>query len=355
MIKSWDRAKVLICVGSGGVGKTTISAALGLMAAESGKRVLVLTIDPSKRLAQTLGIEGTNEITKVPGVKKNVQLFSSVVDHKKTFDQFVSRAAKKEEAVSKILNNKLYQQLTTDLSASQDFTALEKLYSCYESGDYDLIILDTPPAKHAVDFLKAPQKLAALFNEGVAKWFREPEGRGFIQNMIYSGTRQVFKALEMLTGSDFIRELADFFIQIEKWQSKLEERIQGFHRLLVSPETHFCLVTSFDSAKLKEAEAFAKEIKKGGHHLKTVIINRAFPEWLGQEAENSDLDRKEKELHRLYMSLKSYYEKRALDFGALEKRLSREVEILKLPEFAFQISDVQSLEKMNSYWKKELR
>jgi anion-transporting ArsA/GET3 family ATPase len=354
MISSWDKAKVFICVGSGGVGKTTIASALSLMAAESGKKVLVLTIDPSKRLAQTLGIEGAQEITKVPGVGKNVQLYASVIDHKKTFDEFVTRAAQKQDSALKILNNKLYQQLTTELVASQDFSALEKLYSIYESGEYDLIVLDTPPAKHAMDFLKAPEKLSALFNEGVAKWFREPSG-GIIQSIIYTGTRQVLKALETLTGSEFIRELADFFTQIEKWQSQLEKRIQDFHGLLLSPDTHFCLVSSFDSAKLKEAEHFAKEIKKGGHHLKTVVINRAFPEWLKQKDKFHDLDSKEKELHRLYLSLKSYYERRAQDFESLEKRLSREVEILKLPEFCFQISDVQSLDKMNSYWKKELR
>ena len=158
-----------------------------------------------------------------------------------------------------------------------------------------------------------------------------------------------------MTGSDFVRELSDFFVQIEKWQSKLEERTADFHRLLVSPACQFCLVTSFDSAKLKEAEHFAKEIKMGGYHLKTVILNRAFPEWINDLEEFKDLDAKEKELHRLYMSLKSYYDKRVKDYAALEKRLPREVEILKLPEFSFQISDIKSLEKMNTYWKKDSR
>lgn len=354
MISSFANAKVFICVGSGGVGKTTIAASLALMAAEMGKKVLVLTIDPSKRLAQTLGIEGKKEITKVPGLPTEIQLYVSVVDHKETFDNFVKRAAQKDEAASKILENKLYHQLTTQLSGSQDFTALEKLYSVYESGEFDLIVLDTPPAKHAMDFLRAPQKLAALFTEGVAKWFREPEG-GFFQNILYSGTRQVLKALEGLTGSDFLKELSDFFINIEKWQGQLEKRVHSFHRLLVSPECHFCLITSFDSAKLIEAENFARDIKKGGYHLKTVVINRAFPEWLGQVDSFHDLDPQEKELHRLYLSLKSYYERRAGDFASLEKRLSGEVDILKLPEFAFQISDIKSLDMMNSYWKKELR
>ena len=354
MISSWDKAKIFICVGSGGVGKTTMASAMALMAARRGKKVLVLTIDPSKRLAQTLGIEGKTEITKVPGLPNEVALYASTIDHKKTFDDFVRRAAKQEEAAHKILNNKLYQQLTTQLSGSQEFSALEKLYAAHESGEYDLIVLDTPPSKHAMDFLKAPQKISALFSEGIAKWFRQPKG-GLIQNLIYSGTRQVLKALELMTGSDFVRELADFFVHIEKWQGQLEKRTLDFHRLLVSPACHFCLVTSFDSAKLKEAESFAKEIKKGGYHLKTVILNRAFPEWINDLEEFKDLDAKEKELHRLYMSLKSYYDQRVKDYAALEKRLPSEVEILKLPEFSFQISDIKSLEKMNTYWKKDER
>ncbi len=354
MISSWDQAKIFICVGSGGVGKTTMASAMALLAARTGKKVLVLTIDPSKRLAQTLGIEGKTNITKVPGLPKDVALFASTIDHKKTFDDFVRRAARQEDAANKILNNKLYQQLTTQLSGSQEFSALEKLYSAFESGDYDLIVLDTPPSKHAMDFLKAPQKISALFGGGIAKWFRQPES-GFFQKLIYSGTRQALKALEMMTGSDFIHELSDFFIHIEKWQAQLEKRTLDFHRLLVSPTCQFCLVTSFDSAKLKEAEHFAAEIKKGGYHLQTVILNRAFPEWINDREDFKDLDANEKELHRLYMSLKSYYDKRVKDYAALERRLPAEVEILKLPEFSFQISDIKSLEKMNTYWKKDSR
>jgi anion-transporting ArsA/GET3 family ATPase len=344
----FDNTKVLVCVGSGGVGKTTIAAAMGVLAAQEGKKVLVLTIDPAKRLAQTLGIEGTNEITKVPGQKFKGSLYASVIDHKKTFDDFVERAAQKKESAKKILKNSLYIQLSTNLSGSQEFTSLEKLFSCYESGEFDLIILDTPPTKHAIDFLNAPQKLSALFNEGVAKWFRDPEGKksGFISGLIQTGTRQVLKILETLTGSTFIHELGDFFINIEQWQDKLLQRTIDVQRMLVAPSTQFCLVTSFDQAKLKEGEFFSREIRKGGYHLSTVILNRVFPYWLDLRGESlaNDSDR---ELVSLYTQMKNYYTQRDVLYRQFEERMTKDARVLKIPDMVQDISDINGLEQIS--------
>ncbi|WP_413585696.1 ArsA family ATPase [Bdellovibrio sp. HCB274] len=341
--------KVLVCVGSGGVGKTTVAAAVGVLAAKEGKKVLVLTIDPAKRLAQTLGIEGTNDITKVPGQNFKGELYASVIDHKKTFDEFVERAAQKSEAVRRIFENSLYKQLSTSLSGSQEFTSLEKLYSVYESGKFDLIILDTPPTKHALDFLKAPQKLATLFSEGVAKWFRDPEGKksGIFGHLIQAGTRQVLKVLETLTGSQFIRELGDFFINIEQWQGKLLQRTTEVQRMLVAPTTRFFLVTSFDQAKLKEAEFFSREIRKGGYNLDTVILNRVFPHWLdlrvgyeGGTAEQGLVD--------LYMQMKTYYNHRDAIYRQFEKKMSRDARVLRIPDLVKDVSDLSGLEEISA-------
>lgn len=347
MITIFQETQVLVCVGSGGVGKTTVAASLGILAAKEGKKVLVLTIDPAKRLAQTLGIEGITDITKVPNQNFKGELYASVIDHKRTFDAFVERAAKKSDSAKKILNNGLYKQLSTSLSGSQEFTSLEKLYSVFESREFDLIILDTPPTKHAIDFLYAPQKLSALFSEGVAKWFRDPEGKksGFFGHMLQSGTRQVLKVLESLTGSTFIRELGDFFINIEQWQTQLLQRTVDVHRMLVSPTTHFCLVTSFDQAKLKEAEFFAREIRKGGYHLKTVVLNRVFPHWLNLDSEVNNSAGNE-ELFQAYVKMKTYYSDREKLYQQFESRLKKDVRVFRIPDLVKDISDIKGLEEL---------
>lgn len=336
-------SQVLVFVGSGGVGKTTLAAAAGLQAAMDGKKVLVLTIDPSKRLATTLGIEGTSEPTKVPGFTGKGELWASIVDHQKTFDEFVRKAADRSAGVEKLLKNRLYRQLTTTLSGSQDFSALERLYSSHKDGGFDLVILDTPPAQHAMEFLQAPSKIAALFNEGISRWFRDAGEVGLLQKVLSAGTRQVLKVLESLTGSEFIKELGEFFRQIEGWQSRLQERTTAVHRLLVSEETKFCLVTGFDDAKLKEAEQFAREIRKGGYRLSWVVINRAFPDWMDPSVADSTPD---PQLQKLFEQFAHYYRQRAKATTEFQNRLKGEAAVLRLPELADRVYDLKGLGKM---------
>ncbi len=343
--------KILVCVGNGGVGKTTLAAAMGVSAAKKGAKVLVLTIDPAKRLATTLGIEGNKDICKVPGQTFKGELYASIVDHKKTFDDFVLRAAAKSEVAKKLFDNKLYQQLSTSLSGSQDFSALEKLYSVYESNEFDLIILDTPPAKHAIDFLNAPQKLAVLFNDSVARWFRDSKSssaRSRIMSVINAGTKQVLNILENITGSELLRQLADFFISIEQWQDKLEDRIVKVHKMMTNPETKFCLVTSFDRAKLRESEYFLTELRKGGYHINSIVMNRSYPEWLNlNEAVSRGSPAGTEGLFALYKEEKEFYSYRDEIYSAFAKKYGVETKVLRLPEAREPISDLAGLEKMS--------
>ncbi len=354
MISTLDSANVLICIGSGGVGKTTLAASLGFLAAKRGRRVLVLTIDPSQRLKTTLKLSDNGDLSILEHPNIRGKFSAAVIDPKKTFDEFITRAASQEDLAKKIIHNKLYEELSTTLSGSQEFTALEKLYSAHESGEYDLIILDTPPTKHAIDFLNAPQKLSAIFNEGVTRWFRQTDKNSSVFiNFFHAGTRQVLRALEALTGSEFMHELSEFFENIQAWQSKLEDRINSVHRLLISPKTHFCLVTSFDPAKLKEAAYFGKEIRRGGYTLSSVVINRALPSWLLQTTSQQMTHANSvttTALDKKFQELKNYYQERDLFYRTFTKELILEMKnediVFRIPEFDRDISNITDIAEL---------
>lgn len=342
------KQQVIVCIGSGGVGKTSVAASLAAMAAAECFSVLVLTIDPSKRLAQTLGIEGADDIVLVPGQNFKGKLYAAVVDHKRTFDNFILKVSERSATAQKIFDNRLYKQLSTSLSGSQEFTCLEKLYSAYESKKYDVIILDTPPAKHAIDFLNAPEKLAQIFNEGIAKWFRDPKAqkRGIVNSIFNQGTKQVLKALEVLTGSDFIKELSDFFVKIELHQERLKSRVLASQKLLVHPNTEFCLVTAFDESKLIEAKKIFKEIRRNGYNLKYFVFNRAYPEWLASAQEKGQGTYKNQEIQSLYNEIQNYYKEQAATKVKYRKELSKEVLFIELPEYNEEISNLESLQQI---------
>lgn len=347
--------KVIVSIGTGGVGKTTVSAGLGYYLASLGHKVIVLTIDPSKRLATTLGIgeaKGTVKV-EIANTENNFkgELYASVVDHQTVFNEFILRASSKSSDAEKILNNKLYQQLSTSLSGSQEFTALEKLYSCYESQEFDYIVLDTPPSKHAVDFLNAPEKLAALFNENITKWFKDTEhGGSWFTSVVSSGTRQVLKALEVLTGSEFVKELSLFFYYINDWQKQLQERTFKVHELLVSNNTQFYLVTSIDEAKLKEAALLLKEIRKQGYSLTKVIMNRSIPSWdINKEFEAVPAlsPDKQADLQRVFNLLRDVYHNKSVTHKKFLEELKKEVQVLSLTEYNKPISDIESLKDVS--------
>ncbi|MGZ3727488.1 MAG: ArsA family ATPase [Pseudobdellovibrio sp.] len=341
MIEILPSTKTLICIGSGGVGKTTTAAAIAVGLASQGKKVLVLTIDPSLRLAQALGVKTDGELHEVnlPEGAKG-KLFSCVINHQKTFEWFIQSAAKNAD-VSQLLKNRLYLQLSGRLSGSQEFTSLISLYRYSTSNEFDLIILDTPPSQHTWAFLKAPEKIAALFNEGVASWFRNSDGEqiGLFKKFLNLGTAQVLKALETLTGSLFMKELSAFFKAIQQWQGPLESYVMNCHRLLTSPETEFILVTALDSSRIVEAQKLSREILKQGYRLTSVIINR-IPQWTqaSSDAHANKISPRLAELQGYYLSLQQELNRHLTLF-------KKNVKVYKCYELKQNSEDIAGLKK----------
>jgi anion-transporting ArsA/GET3 family ATPase len=338
--------RVIVCAGSGGVGKTTISAALGVAAAKMGKRVLVLTIDPARRLATALGIANSANDVRVPGQHYRGQLWAGTIDPARIFADYIERHARDHKIVERLLGNALYQQMSTTLSGSQEFTSLSKLHDAATSGDYDLVILDTPPAVHAVDFLRAPERLNAVFDTSIVSFFMgRTAGLGLVATAWKRGVKLHLAALKRLTGSDFVAALSDFFSAIDAMAPDIRQTNLLAQRLLLDPSAAFVLISSFDLAKIQEGEAFQDELERAGFHLRKVIVNRAWPQWALADSAPRDvvrqalLQRGERKLAELHAALADYYAARR----SLHPRFA---DLLILPEMDDQIVGLAALERV---------
>jgi anion-transporting ArsA/GET3 family ATPase len=342
---SWLRGhRVLVCAGTGGVGKTTLAASLGCLAAKNGQRALVLTIDPAQRLAQALGIAARpGEETPVPGLPG---LTAAMIQPRLEFDQFVLGSV--DNVIAKgLFNNKLYQQLVTNLSGSQEFTSLVRLMNSLNSGKYDVVILDTPPTQNAVDFLRAPDHIYALFQDSVIGWFSGAnENQGLVRRAFHRSTHLVMMALERVTGSTFIHELKDFFEHVSHLRSKVAHVSQEARQLLHSPQCAFILVTGFDETKMKEAVEFQAEMSREGLGLGGVVVNRWFPQWIENErswptawATNPDFAL----LREFHTEFAGFFQHRQSAFEGLVRSLGVHVPVIRLPDFKNTVVGIEDL------------
>lgn len=273
--------RVLICCGSGGVGKTTTSAALALCIALSGKRVAVLTIDPARRLADSLGIgpldnhAQTIDLSGLGGVDGG-SLHALMLDMKATWDGVVRRHARTPEARDRILGNRYYRLASTRLAGSHEFMAMQRLYELVEGGEYDVILLDTPPTRHALEFLKAPARMSNLFDEGVMHWLSLPR-TGTGMRALERGSDMLVAVLKRLIGAGTITEIADFFDAMRDLWGGFQTRSMQVQELLESDATTFLLVTTAAPAARAEAEAFVAQLDELDLPLGGFLVNRVVP------------------------------------------------------------------------------
>jgi anion-transporting ArsA/GET3 family ATPase len=275
-----EHARVIVCTGSGGVGKTTTAAALALAAARRGRRTIVLTIDPARRLAQALGLEALDNAPRpVPGVDG---LDAMMLDMKRTFDGVIDRNAGDPARAARIKENRFYRQLSDSLAGTQEYMATEKLYELHEQDRWDCIVIDTPPTRNALDFLDAPRRLTDFLEGRFLRLFLAP---GMAAGRIGAraagfGAGVFMKAMSRITGQGVLADLAEFFQSFEGMYDGFKQRAQAVYRLLQSPGSAFVVVASPESPALREARYFLERLAEDRMPTAGLVVNRVTPEAL---------------------------------------------------------------------------
>ena len=280
--------EIIVLCGSGGVGKTSVAAATALGAASRiGGKVLVLTIDPAKRLAAALGLEEIGNVeTRVPdaafaevGLAPRGELWAAMLDTKQSWDALVERHAPDPETARKILDNTLYDNITGRFVQSHDYIAMERLYEIHASGAYDLIVIDTPPTRNALDFLEAPHRMAEFFGGRLLRWLTAPYrlGGGRGARLVNLASRPFYQVADRILGSQFLEDIAEFFLNFQSMYDGFVERARAVERLLHDRRTSFVVVTTLEASPLAEAEVFCRELVERGFPFGALVLNKTLP------------------------------------------------------------------------------
>jgi anion-transporting ArsA/GET3 family ATPase len=354
--------RVCVCGGAGGVGKTTTSAVIALGMAARGAKVAVVTIDPARRLANALGLrELENEPVRVEperlaggGLEMAGELWAMMLDPKRTFDELIERVAADPAKAEEIKANRVYRELSTAVSGSQEFTAVAKLYELERDGDFDLLVLDTPPSRNALDFLDAPGRLTSFLEGRALKAFIRPTG--LTMRVLGRGAAPLLAALRRVTGVDLLSDLSTFFGLLGDMTEDFSRRAAEVERMLRADTTAFVLVTSAQQPAIEEAIWFRRTLGEGGLPFAGVIVNRVHHDILG-DAEPEDLvDALRSELPedlaaRVAANFADYHRLARRDMRnvvALERELSGEP-VLLVPRLDDDVHDVEGLLRVHRY------
>lgn len=293
-----ESKEILVVCGSGGVGKTTTAAALAAtVAIELGGKVLVVTVDPARRLADALGVEGVgNEERQVPPVALRAalsavrsdpgapgaarvargELWAAMLDTKQSWDALVRRHAPDPRTAARILGNPLYQNVSGKFVQSHDYIAMERLYELHASGTYDLIVVDTPPTRNALDFLEAPARMAEFFSSRLLRMLTVP----YRSRVVNLASRPFYQIADRILGSQFLEDIAEFFILFQTMYPGFVDRATAVERLLRDPRTGFVVVSTLEAAPLREAEYFIELLESKRYDIPALVLNRVLPSYL---------------------------------------------------------------------------
>jgi anion-transporting ArsA/GET3 family ATPase len=342
-----EGAEICICAGAGGVGKTSTSAAIALGAAARGRKAAVLTIDPAKRLANALGLERLgNEPRRVSGVEGDGELWAMMLDAKRTFDDLVETYASDDRRRDAVLSNRIYQELSGAVSGSQEYMAMEKLYELHMQGEFDLLVLDTPPTRNALDFLDAPERLHRFIDSRSLRFFLSPGVK-----LLGRGSGLLFAVLQRVTGVDLLRDLSDFFQSFGDMSEGFRVRAERVSELLGSNAATFVLVASPRRDAIDDAIFFHDQLDARGMPFGGVVVNR-FHDTRGRGKEldlanalNAELAAK---VEAAYADYQVLIKRDRTNLGRLTKRLNGEP-VIVVPELDGDVHDLDGLAAMAAH------
>ena len=273
-----ERRSVIVCCGPGGVGKTTVSASLALEAARRGRRACVVTVDPARRLADAMGVESLpNEPIVVPGDWPGM-LHAVMLDSKTTFDELVERYARTADQAAAIKANRLYQNLTGALSGTQEYMAMEKLYELAGSDDFDVVIVDTPPTRNALDLLDAPRRLTQFLENRLFRALMAPTRLSL--KALNLATQALLKTISRVAGAEIVQDAVAFFQAFQGMEVGFDERARAVRELLADPATAYVVVTSPRADAVEEAGFFASRLDERGARTAALVVNRVHPRFV---------------------------------------------------------------------------
>jgi anion-transporting ArsA/GET3 family ATPase len=350
VIEDWlGRKDVVICAGSGGVGKTTTSAAIALGMAARGKKVAVLTIDPARRLANSLGLDELGNEERRVEADVDGELWAMMLDAKRTFDDLVELHAPDDRTRDAVLSNRIYQELSSAVAGSQEYMAMEKLHELHQEGRYDLLVLDTPPSRHALDFLDAPRRLATFIDSRSLQFFTAPGRLGM--KIFGRGTGMMFSVLRRATGVNMLEDLSDFFRSFGAMTDGFRDRAERVSALLCSSSSAFVLVTSPREAAIDEALYFHRRLMEANLPFAGAIANRVRT--AGKPASATELDKLvgpdlARKVLRTYDEDRLLAERDRDNLEDLRRRLRRRP-LIEVPDLDGDVHDLAGLERMNAH------
>ena len=344
----FDDKRILLVGGPGGVGKTTLAAALGVQLAERGFRTVVLTVDPARRLAQALGFtKFEQDLQEVPLPGAKGKLSASMLDTQRYLDRVVERFAARPEQREKILNNPLYKIMVESLGGTAEYAAMERLLEFVERPEFEKIIVDTPPSQNALDLLTAPQRMAEFMDNKVLRWFQGSSPR--YMSFFKQGTKIVMKMLQRIFGAEFLSSLGQLLDDFEGMQSGFRNRHLEVLRLLKSRETAFFLVTTASEGRFEEAMDFAATLKQQDIPLAGLWVNQLEPAVPAAVPVEIEIDAKSREHvnallryhHAIYVAELLWVERFGADLLTLPRRL--------IPRQTESPQDVAALSRLSGF------